>query len=300
VKTLLGQKKMKVFLEPIESLLARVSSFILSQTSLPSLFSISSPTQLLALSRARIPPRFQGLLVLDLDHTLIHSFEYGVHRPGKPADFIIQGECDRMYVYKRPGVDEFLRFALDTFEGVGIYSSGTNVYVESCVRRLLGKDYERLAFVFGRNECKLLPASHGDLVKALEVYEKSVENGTETLTVTKALTCAHPLSVWLPELGHVWMLKPLQRIWELPLAKQRSWNHTNTVAVDDSHLHNICNYTNTVMVPSFLATSNAETCDTTLSSLTVYLRQLSVCGRDVRDINLSIWNHNPFELQLYS
>lgn len=66
-------------------------------------------------------------LILDLDETLIHSSKYPPHRS---IEFFRSGcEGEEFYVYKRPGVDKFLKFAYDHFDTF-IYTHGSKAYAE--------------------------------------------------------------------------------------------------------------------------------------------------------------------------
>jgi RNA polymerase II subunit A small phosphatase-like protein len=60
------------------------------------------------------PPRRHGskTLVLDLDETLIHSAEF----PGHPQVDSIKVGYPEFYVFKRPGLDDFLQFSSSLFE----------------------------------------------------------------------------------------------------------------------------------------------------------------------------------------
>ncbi len=89
-------------------------------------------------------PRFDKLLVLDIDETLIHST---LERLDREPDFIV----DPYFVYKRPGVDHFLESCLDWFE-VGIWTSATRYYAEEIIKNLIG-DISRISFLWCRERC---------------------------------------------------------------------------------------------------------------------------------------------------
>lgn len=82
------------------------------------------------------------LLVLDLDETLIHSADEPLQWP---ADF----QFDRFQVYLRPGLDSFLRRALELFN-VAVWSSASDDYVAQLVARIF-PDPTALAFIWGRS-----------------------------------------------------------------------------------------------------------------------------------------------------
>ena len=95
----------------------------------------------------RIDSRKKPLLVLDLDETLIHSTTY-----------LFNSECIHLeefgyYVYKRPFLDYFLREVSKQYD-IGIWSAGTDDYVETIVDMILPFDVDPI-FVFGRSMCQL-------------------------------------------------------------------------------------------------------------------------------------------------
>jgi RNA polymerase II subunit A small phosphatase-like protein len=73
--------------------------------------------------------RYRKCLVLDLDETLVHSS----FTPVPNADFVISIELEnvlhRVYVRKRPGVDEFLRAVSQKFEVV-VFTASLNKYAD--------------------------------------------------------------------------------------------------------------------------------------------------------------------------
>ncbi len=89
-------------------------------------------------------PRFDKLLVLDLDETLIHAVEVPLPRP---CDFRVFD----LHLYKRPGVDQFLQTCRHWFT-VGVWSSSGSLYAEAIVDHLFG-GLEQLAFVWSDSNC---------------------------------------------------------------------------------------------------------------------------------------------------
>ena len=84
------------------------------------------------------------LLILDLDETLIFATEEALARP---HDFTV----GPYFVYKRPGVDEFLQYCRTHFL-VAIWTSSTRSYAKDVVSQLFPADYP-LQFVFARDKC---------------------------------------------------------------------------------------------------------------------------------------------------
>lgn len=109
-------------------------------------------------------------LVLDLDETLVHSFDSG----DRFHDFsgeLTPEQQKRIYTikfsdgdivgYVRPYVEDFLEVAFDEFESVGVWSAGTKSYVEKIVELLFrGRP---LKFVMSRDECNELQIDKGDI-----------------------------------------------------------------------------------------------------------------------------------------
>lgn len=95
-----------------------------------------------------MPVKFDKLLVLDLDETLIHTVG-----PGEPAlprkpDFYV---CDGGYsVYLRPGVKEFLASCFASFR-VGIWTAATGDYAMEILPHLCNPD--QFEFVWDRGRC---------------------------------------------------------------------------------------------------------------------------------------------------
>jgi len=95
---------------------------------------------------------FDKLLVLDLDETLIHSVGFGFEGDPPLEDVGVDFYADEFFgVYKRPGVDQFLTWALESFRGVGIWTAGTLDYALDIVPNLC--DLDALTFLWGRERC---------------------------------------------------------------------------------------------------------------------------------------------------
>lgn len=90
------------------------------------------------------------LLVLDLDETLIHATATKLG-----DDFAFQ--IYHYYVYKRPGLDVFLRTCAANFQ-LAVWSSASDDYVAEVVKRIFPADI-KLAFVWGRSRCTPIVSS---------------------------------------------------------------------------------------------------------------------------------------------
>lgn len=101
-------------------------------------------------------------LVLDLDETLVHSS----FKPIPNADFVISldlsGRIHRVYVRKRPGVDQFLAWCKDKFEVV-IFTASLSKYANPLLDVLDGK-IDSVNYRLFREDCVL---HEGNYVKDL-------------------------------------------------------------------------------------------------------------------------------------
>jgi carboxy-terminal domain RNA polymerase II polypeptide A small phosphatase len=113
-------------------------------------------------------PRFNKLLIFDLDETLIYATDGGVDRM---PDF----RAFDYLVYKRPGVDEFVEKCLEWFE-VGIWTSSGDLYAQAVVDKLFG-GASRLALVWSSLRCSRRYDRQGEGLVAYKDVKKLVRRG---------------------------------------------------------------------------------------------------------------------------
>jgi len=115
---------------------------------------------------AMTPPKTKNgkHLILDLDETLVHTFDITDDFQAF-SDDLSDEQKQRVYVLKFPGgetlvgyirphAEEFLKTAFEEFETVGVWSAGTEYYVNLIVG-LLFTDQKPL-FVMSRDQCNEL------------------------------------------------------------------------------------------------------------------------------------------------
>ncbi|MEM9195783.1 MAG: HAD family hydrolase [Myxococcota bacterium] len=88
-------------------------------------------------------PRFDKLLVLDLDETLVYADVIARGAPGERT-------VGPYFVVERPGLRPFIERCLEWF-AVGIWTASTRDYAGPVVREFV--DLERLAFLWDRKRC---------------------------------------------------------------------------------------------------------------------------------------------------
>jgi RNA polymerase II subunit A small phosphatase-like protein len=83
------------------------------------------------------PARYSGkkCLVLDLDETLVHSSFQPVKQASFAIPVSIEGVAHRVYVIKRPGVDEFLKSLSEHYELV-VYTASLAKYADPLLDKL--------------------------------------------------------------------------------------------------------------------------------------------------------------------
>jgi TFIIF-interacting CTD phosphatase-like protein len=96
------------------------------------------------------------LLVLDLDETLIFSTE--VKLDMEEAGVIMMplywgAAQQKIYVYKRPNLDDFLKVAFEHFD-VGIWTAGSRTYADHVLQFIMcEEERKKLKFVFTSERC---------------------------------------------------------------------------------------------------------------------------------------------------
>jgi len=94
---------------------------------------------------------FDKLLVLDMDETLVHSWELAdmnQYARERSPDIVLKGGYRS---FKRPGVEEFLAACFSKFKAVGLWTAGTLPYALELLPHLC--ELEQFAFVWGRERC---------------------------------------------------------------------------------------------------------------------------------------------------
>lgn len=108
------------------------------------------------------PPAHQKTLILDLDETLIHSSSFPPH---SLVDAFKSGDPP-FYVYKRPGLDNFLEFVTSKFDTF-IYTYGEEEYANPVLDQLcpfIDKDHRLF-----RDSCDI----EGNMVhKNLDIFQR--------------------------------------------------------------------------------------------------------------------------------
>lgn len=159
---------------------------------------MKSPTTLYSKKKSKTPWH----LVLDMDETLLHTFDsikdfYKLdlfhpknlhHLPLRKNVYHIEipqsdGTVDEYWGAYRPHVHDFLKFSLDFFETVTIWSAGTTEYVYSIIQKLFQELGDPHA-VFTRPDC--VYHKEGYLMKPLMRIPEMEPKKYSTLNLTNS------------------------------------------------------------------------------------------------------------------
>jgi carboxy-terminal domain RNA polymerase II polypeptide A small phosphatase len=90
-------------------------------------------------------PRFDKLIVLDLDETLVYSVDSCQYDKQSPSELEFFS-CGDLTVYKRPNVQVFISTLLEWFD-VSIWTAGTEEYAHIIASELFRENVDRLRFI---------------------------------------------------------------------------------------------------------------------------------------------------------
>jgi hypothetical protein len=113
-------------------------------------------------------PRKNALLVFDLDGVLVSRLQVSdprtaglqVSNSDAKGEVAVGARLSDFVIWKRPGVDELLRFAVAHFD-VGVWSSAPEADAQAMAWFAFGDLAARLRFIYGRSRCELAVRSGG-------------------------------------------------------------------------------------------------------------------------------------------
>lgn len=119
-------------------------------------------------------------IVLDLDETLVHTYtdkelidstignnylEQIISMRGRLYE--LGGQLKNLWSLKRPGVDTFIRYVMNNFGLVIVWSAGTKEYVDKIVEWIFGSMGYYPDKVYSREYCDIIPGSRRSYVKPI-------------------------------------------------------------------------------------------------------------------------------------
>ena len=145
------------------------------------------------------------VLVLDMDETLIHSSNFPPH---STISYVKSGDPE-FYVFKRPGLDEFLEFCVQNFE-VFIFTYGMKEYAEPVLDKLcpmidkshrLFRDSCQLKSDGVKKDLKIFGRSPKDIILIDDSSSAMNFNPKNTIQIPRWLGTPNDdaLTKWLPE-----------------------------------------------------------------------------------------------------
>lgn len=126
------------------------------------------------------PKKTDGLkstLILDLDNTLVHALsskerkkKYDLTTENnrmRKCNFIVDcGDNCFYYVYKRPGVDNFLKRVCEVFDYVIVWSAGSEDYVNPTVEKLFKNQEKKPRYIISQETFGMIEKDIENLIKS--------------------------------------------------------------------------------------------------------------------------------------
>ena len=113
-------------------------------------------------------PKYNKLLILDIDETLIHSSE-------KQLDRIPDFKLDEYFVYIRPGLEEFILSCSKLFN-LAIWTASSSEYAREVIKNIFPDDLQ-LEFVFTGERCLLKRNLDLDVIEIFKPLKKVKRKG---------------------------------------------------------------------------------------------------------------------------
>lgn len=137
-------------------------------------------------------PELEGLVLLDLDHTIICAVELDkLDTVNHPEKFKVYYDFDNMYrIYERPYLQKFLDKLFSTYR-VAIWTAAGISYANFIIEHFIKtKPCRKLEFVLWSEHCEVSEEryDHQKKLKMIEFYEKKLvilDDNSEVLTGQK-------------------------------------------------------------------------------------------------------------------
>ena len=114
------------------------------------------------------------LLILDIDETLIHSSEKQLDRI---PDFELDFGLEKYFVYKRPGLQEFILQCSKWFR-LAIWTSSGSDYAREVIQNIFPGNYNlKLEFIFTRERCLFKRNPEFDVIEVFKPLKKVKRKG---------------------------------------------------------------------------------------------------------------------------
>lgn len=101
---------------------------------------ISKAVKAVKASKDVLPKLKDSYAILDLDHTLINTETTSQPNPilEEHCDFHFKLQGHHYYVFKRPGVDQFLDTLIKNFKGIAVWTAAMATYAKQIIKGLFG------------------------------------------------------------------------------------------------------------------------------------------------------------------
>lgn len=114
------------------------------------------------------------LLILDIDETLIYSSQTQFDRL---PDFKLDFGLEKYFVYKRPGIDEFILQCSKWFR-LAIWTSSGSDYAREVIKNIIPDSYNlKLEFIFTTERCLFKRNPELDVIEVFKPLKKVKRKG---------------------------------------------------------------------------------------------------------------------------
>eukprot|EP01083_Nonionella_stella_P093857 263221_1 len=196
-----------------------------------------------------LPIRSNKCIILDIDGTLIDTLPEQIYKEQK-NNLSISRKPDHItdegdYIWKRPGLDAFIKFCFDNFQHVSIWTAASQEWADVFIRNLIGHQY-RDSFTQNGN----FVWSRSRLSKQFRM-RYFYHYGNDVIT-------------------H----KPLSKVWRSRTRRSEGWNKYNTLIIEDTPRNCVDNYGNAIYVDTYEIIDDTDNSDKCLFNLMKYLAAL--------------------------
>ena len=116
--------------------------------------------------------KYNKLLILDIDETLIYSSETQLDQL---PDFELNFELEKYFVYKRPGLSEFIASCNNWFR-LAIWTASSSDYAREVIKNIF-PDNIKLEFIFSRERCIFKINPELDVIETFKPLKKVKKKG---------------------------------------------------------------------------------------------------------------------------
>lgn len=222
-------------------------------------------------------------IILDIDGTLIDSV---------PADYAIENNLPKPdivspwgdFIYKRPHLDDFLKYCHMNFKNVAIWTAGDDAWADLIVSKILdpslasSKKGKRLVSSAGCTPISS-PIRRRPILDEIELKSDSSDESTDlesedeceieepnTFSFVYSFERCKPIIIKdrKTDKSYQYYSKPLKKIWKCKTLRSMGFTRQTTLILEDTPENCVDNYGNAIYISSYDITTTKSRFDTSL------------------------------------